>query len=279
MIDEGTNVSLLYQNRPLLASATNKKTGCPLKATGTPQLRLAPYVHLDFYRVTERASRPGSIKGTGMFGLKETATQLGISEKGLRTLIKRRAIRYYQPHNHCPIKFRQEWIDEYRRRWPAAEPKPKAVKVRAVAAQDARRPFLSIRGNRVRPEFKDFRQLVKLVTPQYAAKLIEQFRWPPRGKVRCQCGSTKIKSDRVGNYSCRRCGTDFSLLDGTAAAGSPVRIDAWLVAVWCLSPGGKDLIGPSLFARAMGLSEPTARRILKTIRGVAAAFANHRVRG
>lgn len=48
-----------------------------------------------------------------MLTLREAALQLGITESGLRKVLRRRGIRYFQDRPHSAIRFRQEWIDEY----------------------------------------------------------------------------------------------------------------------------------------------------------------------
>ena len=48
-----------------------------------------------------------------MLKLKEAATLLGMSESGLRKLVRRNAIKYYQERKGGSIKFRREWIDDH----------------------------------------------------------------------------------------------------------------------------------------------------------------------
>ena len=48
-----------------------------------------------------------------MLSLEQAAILLGYSVIGLRKLVGRRVIRYFQSRPHAPVKFRREWIDEY----------------------------------------------------------------------------------------------------------------------------------------------------------------------
>jgi hypothetical protein len=48
-----------------------------------------------------------------VINLRQAAELLGYSESGLRKLIARGDIRYFQVRPHAPIKFRQEWLDEF----------------------------------------------------------------------------------------------------------------------------------------------------------------------
>ena len=70
-----------------------------------------------------------------LISLDTAATQLGYSVSGLRKLIRKKAIQFFQISPHAAIKFRQEWLDEFveaktikpSRPLP---PKPKPKKVR-----------------------------------------------------------------------------------------------------------------------------------------------------
>ncbi len=48
-----------------------------------------------------------------MLDLKEAAVLLGMSESGLRKLVRRNKIKYYQAGKGRSIKFRKEWIDDH----------------------------------------------------------------------------------------------------------------------------------------------------------------------
>lgn len=48
-----------------------------------------------------------------LISLSEAAELLGYSTSGLRKLVARRAIQFFQARPHSPIKFRREWLDEF----------------------------------------------------------------------------------------------------------------------------------------------------------------------
>jgi excisionase family DNA binding protein len=48
-----------------------------------------------------------------MLSLKQVAAYMGFSEAGVRKLIAKRKLRYFQTGKHGRIKFRPEWLDEY----------------------------------------------------------------------------------------------------------------------------------------------------------------------
>lgn len=45
--------------------------------------------------------------------LSRAAKLLGYSTSGLRKLVSRRAIQYFQVQPHSPIKFKREWLDDF----------------------------------------------------------------------------------------------------------------------------------------------------------------------
>lgn len=56
----------------------------------------------------------GSFVLAGMLmNLDDAAEILALSPSGLRKLVRRRAIQFFQDRPHSPIKFRREWLDEY----------------------------------------------------------------------------------------------------------------------------------------------------------------------
>lgn len=48
-----------------------------------------------------------------LIGMAEAAKLLNYSTSGLRKLVSRRAIRYFQARPHAAIKFRREWLEEF----------------------------------------------------------------------------------------------------------------------------------------------------------------------
>lgn len=61
-----------------------------------------------------------------MLSVDEAAATLGYSTSGLRKLIARRELRYFQARPHAPIKFRREWLNEFIEAH-SAEPGPELV--------------------------------------------------------------------------------------------------------------------------------------------------------
>jgi len=48
-----------------------------------------------------------------MLNLSEAAAYLGMSPSGLRKILNRGQIKYFQHGKHGRIKFKQEWLDDY----------------------------------------------------------------------------------------------------------------------------------------------------------------------
>ena len=48
-----------------------------------------------------------------MISLSEAAELLGYSTSGLRKLVAKRAIQFFQARPHSPIKFKREWLNEF----------------------------------------------------------------------------------------------------------------------------------------------------------------------
>ena len=67
----------------------------------------------------------------GLLSLREAAALLGYTEKGLRKIIARRGIQYFQSQRWGPIKFKREWLDEFvesrAEKRPVARPASKPV--------------------------------------------------------------------------------------------------------------------------------------------------------
>jgi hypothetical protein len=49
----------------------------------------------------------------GMLSLREAAALLGYTEKGLRKIVARRGIDFFQSKPWAPIKFRREWVESF----------------------------------------------------------------------------------------------------------------------------------------------------------------------
>lgn len=48
-----------------------------------------------------------------MLNLAQAAKMLGYSSSGLRKLVRRGEVRFFQARPHAPLRFRPEWIDAY----------------------------------------------------------------------------------------------------------------------------------------------------------------------
>ena len=88
---------------------------------------------------------------------------------------------------------------------------------------------------------------------------MRKIKWPD-GKVVCpKCGNESVSEvkDRPGLYTCnaKACRKQFSLKVGTIFEGSPLGLDKWFVAVWCIAKNG---ISSHELARALGVTQKTA---------------------
>ena len=59
-----------------------------------------------------RALQPEPVK-PDMLSLRQAATLLGYTEKGLRKIVARKGIQFFQSRPWAPIKFKREWIDAF----------------------------------------------------------------------------------------------------------------------------------------------------------------------
>src|SRR6266568_2156340 len=93
-------------------------------------------------------------------------------------------------------------------------------------------------------------------------------KWPD-GKITCpKCGG-----ENVGNIASRRmlqcrakgCRKQFSVKVGTIFEDSPLGLDKWFVAVWCVA-NAKNGISSHELGRALGLTQKTAWFMLHRIR-------------
>jgi transposase-like protein len=98
----------------------------------------------------------------------------------------------------------------------------------------------------------------------YMAKI----KWPD-GKIVCpKCGA---KGDRIGEVAtrkmlrCKDCRQQFSYKVGTLFESSPLTLDKWFVAVWCVA-NAKNGISSHELARALGVRQPSAWFMLHRIR-------------
>lgn len=104
------------------------------------------------------------------------------------------------------------------------------------------------------------------VDPDVCHALMVKAKWP-NGKVTCpECGARKIgeiTSRRM--FQCKECRKQFSAKIGTIFEDSPLGLDKWFVAVWCVA-NCKNGISSYELARAIGVTQKTAWFMLHRIR-------------
>jgi transposase-like protein len=95
---------------------------------------------------------------------------------------------------------------------------------------------------------------------------MRRIKWP-RGRITCPaCGS-----DRIGEVTtrhllrCRDCRKQFSHKVGTIFEDSPLGLDKWFVAVWCIA-NCRNGISSHELGRALGVTQKTAWFMLHRIR-------------
>lgn len=95
---------------------------------------------------------------------------------------------------------------------------------------------------------------------------MKQIKWPD-GKIVCP----KCQSERVGEIKtrkmlrCKDCRKQFSYKVGTIFEDSPLGLDKWFVAVWCLT-NCKNGISSYELARDLGITQKSAWHMLHRIR-------------
>ena len=95
---------------------------------------------------------------------------------------------------------------------------------------------------------------------------MKQIKWPD-GKITCP----KCQSDRVGEIAtrnmlrCKACRKQFSLKSGTIFEDSPLSLDKWFVAVWCIT-NCKNGISSYELSRDLGVTQKSAWHMLHRIR-------------
>src|SRR6185369_16692111 len=91
-------------------------------------------------------------------------------------------------------------------------------------------------------------------------------KWPD-GKIVCP----KCHGDNVGKIEtrkmlkCRDCKKQFSYKVGTIFEDSPIGLDKWFVAVWCIT-NAKNGISAYELARAIGVTQKSAWHMLHRVR-------------
>ena len=97
-------------------------------------------------------------------------------------------------------------------------------------------------------------------------EFMRAIRWPD-GVARCpHCESTNagfLTTRRI--WKCRDCRKQFSAKAGTVFEDSPLKLETWLPAVWCIT-NAKNGISSCELARALGVTQKTAWFMLQRIR-------------
>src|SRR5438445_135258 len=91
-------------------------------------------------------------------------------------------------------------------------------------------------------------------------------RWPHA--IRCpHCNSENVGKLVLPRriWNCRACRKQFSVKVGTIFEDSPLGLDKWFVAVWCIS-NAKNGISSCELARAIGVTQKSAWHMLHRIR-------------
>jgi len=93
-------------------------------------------------------------------------------------------------------------------------------------------------------------------------------KWPD-GKVTCpKCGGENvgtIASRRMFQCKAKECRKQFSAKVGTIFEDSPLGLDKWFVAVWCIT-NAKNGISSCELGRALGITQKTAWFVLHRVR-------------
>lgn len=102
--------------------------------------------------------------------------------------------------------------------------------------------------------------------PEVCHAYMRQIKWPD-GRVTCP----DCDSDRIGEIKtrhllrCKDCRRQFSDKVGTIFEDSPLGLDKWFVAVWCVA-NCKNGISSHELGRAIGVTQKTAWFMLHRIR-------------
>src|SRR4051794_18292974 len=95
-----------------------------------------------------------------------------------------------------------------------------------------------------------------------------RIKWPD-GKITCpKCGGEhvgEIKSRRMFQCKNKDCRKQFSTKVGTIFEDSPLGLDKWFAAVWCIA-NAKNGISSCELARAIGVTQKSAWHMLHRIR-------------
>lgn len=102
-------------------------------------------------------------------------------------------------------------------------------------------------------------------SPKVCFETMLAVKWPD-GTICCpKCGSEKVgvvRSRSVLQCNAKDCRKQFSVKVGTIFEDSPLGLDKWFVAIWCIANGISSLE----LSRALGVRQPTAWFMLHRIR-------------
>lgn len=95
---------------------------------------------------------------------------------------------------------------------------------------------------------------------------MRKVKWPD-GRIACpKCAGENIGEIATRNLlKCRECGKQFSMKVGTIFEDSPLGLDKWFVAVWCIA-NAKNGISSHELGRALNVGQKTAWFMLHRIR-------------
>lgn len=95
---------------------------------------------------------------------------------------------------------------------------------------------------------------------------MKQIKWPD-GNITCpKCGSARVGEIKTRKMlRCKDCRKQFSYKVGTIFEDSPLGLDKWFVAVWCLT-NCKNGISSHELARDLGITQKSAWHMLHRIR-------------
>lgn len=97
---------------------------------------------------------------------------------------------------------------------------------------------------------------------------MRKVKWPDGNAV---CPNCEAKDDRIGEIAtrqmlrCKDCRKQFSVKVDTIFEDSPLGLDKWFVAVWCIA-NAKNGISSHELGRALGVTQKTAWFMLHRIR-------------
>lgn len=109
-------------------------------------------------------------------------------------------------------------------------------------------------------------------------RYMRQIKWP-NGVACPKCGSANVGEIASRNMlQCKSCRKQFSYKVGTIFEDSPLGLDKWFVAVWCIA-NAKNGISSHELGRALGVTQKTAWFMLHRIREAMRTGTFNKLRG